>query len=263
MRRRVPFLLMLGLCLAGVLTAQTFSERQEIAIFRLSYYGQPTSNRTSTARVEVQGRHGSVSVELRGTGDPVYDDLFVRAFGAVDEQIRSVFVNLDRFRIVGMEQRLTEASVGEFIAALGDYRAGRAEIPEAVLLGQEAFTERDFRRLAGGFVVVVPSVSWFDLHRERDGRYRAQMQTSFTFIDVQEMKPFAQFFIDTSRHDDVPQRAVKGAVDALSGELSFRIRTLSKFQLKTGILQVDRRQVMLELGRNMGLQPGDEYAIVA
>lgn len=263
MRRRVLFLVLIVLCLAPSITAQAFSDRQEVAIFRLSYYGQPAYAPSADVRVEVRGRRGSVAVELSGTGNPVYDDLFARALGAVDEQIRGVFVNLGRFRVIGMEQRLTEASVEDFIAVLSDYKLGHAEIPEAVLLGRQAFTERDFRRLAGGFVVVVPSVSWFDLRHERDGRYAAQMQTSFAFIDVQNMRTFAQFFIETSRYDDTPERAVKGAVDALPAELSFRIRMLPEFQLRTGILDVTRTDVILEFGRNMGLQPGDEYAIVA
>ncbi len=260
---RVLVALMLASCLAFVLPAQTFSERQEIAIFRLSYYGQPSVPPPPGVRVEIRGRHGSLSIYLRGTGNPAYDDLFERAFGAVDEQIRSVFINLGRFDVIGMQQRLTEESVDDFIAALSDYRATEAEIPEAVLLGQQAFTERDFRQLAGGFVVVIPSVSWFDLRRDREGRYTAEMQTSFTFIDVQEGRTFGQFFIETSGSDNRAESAVRSAVNALPAELSFRVRSMPEFQLKTGVLEVTGREVIVEFGRNMGLQRGDEYAIVA
>jgi len=41
------------------------------------------------------------------------------------------------------------------------------------------------------------------------------------------------------------------------------LRKIAEFQLKTGILEVGARQVVLELGRNMGIQVGDEYLIVA
>ncbi|MFW6293373.1 MAG: hypothetical protein ACOC7V_13745, partial [Spirochaetota bacterium] len=47
------------------------------------------------------------------------------------------------------------------------------------------------------------------------------------------------------------------------GELSFRVRSMTQFQLRTGVLEVTGREVILEFGRNMGLEPGDEYSIVA
>src|SRR6056297_3485392 len=130
----------LGLFLLGASTvsAQTFSEREEIAIFRVSYYGQPSYDPPSDVRVEIRGRRGSLTVELRGTGNRTYDDLFARAIGAVDEQIRSVFINLGRFDVIGMQQRLTASSVDDFIATLSEYQADRSELPEAVLLGEQA-----------------------------------------------------------------------------------------------------------------------------
>ncbi|MFP4115225.1 MAG: hypothetical protein ACOC2Y_06260 [Spirochaetota bacterium] len=253
----------LGVALILPAAGQTFSERQQIAIFRLSYYGQPRYEPPPGVRVEVRGRRGSLTIELRGTGNPDYDSLFDRAFGAIDEEIRSVFINLGRFDVIGMQQRLTESSVDDFIAALGDYELDRAEMPEAVLLGQQAFTEQDFRELAGGFVVVVPSVSWYDLRRDRDGMYEAEMRTSFTFINVNDMQTFDQFFIETSGYAERPGEAVREAVDQLPAELTFRVRSMPEFQLKTGVLEVNGSEVVIEFGRNMGLRRGDEYAIIA
>lgn len=252
-----------GLVFAAALSAQDFSERQEIAIFRLSYYGQPSYDPPPDVRVEIRGRRGSLSVELRGTGNRSYDELFARAFGAVDEEIRSVFINLGRFDVIGMEQRLTQSSVDDFIRALSDYQASTAELPEAVLLGQQAFTEQDFREIAGGFVVVVPSVSWYQLSRDEEGNFRSEMRTSFTFIDVADMRTFDQFFIETTGYAESPQDAVREAVDAIAGELSFRVRGMERFRISTGVLEVDGREVIVEFGRNMGLRPGEEYAIVA
>ncbi|HKJ84950.1 MAG TPA: hypothetical protein VKA06_02685, partial [Spirochaetia bacterium] len=255
----------LGLFLLGASTvsAQTFSEREEIAIFRVSYYGQPSYDPPSGVRVEIRGRRGSLTVNLRGTGDPSYDDLFARAIGAVDEQIRSVFINLGRFDVIGMQQRLTASSVDDFIATLSEYQADTSELPEAVLLGEQAFTERDFQELVGGFIVVVPSVSWYNLRRDDSGSFQAEMQTSFTFIDVEDMRTIDQFFVETTGYDDDPAVAVREAVESLPGELSFRVRSMPQFQIMTGVLEVTGREVILEFGRNMGLEPGDEYAIVA
>jgi hypothetical protein len=254
------------LMLTGILCpafGQEFSERQEIAIFRLSYYGQPVREPSPELRVEVRGRRGSLSVELRGSGDPQTDQLFVRAFGAVDERVRSVFTGLGRFDVIGMSQRLTEESVDDFIDVLSEYKRNTTELPEAVLLGQQTFTEADFRELAGDFVVVVPSVSWYSLTRNDDGSYVAEIETSFTFIDVANLVTFDQFSITTTGVDPQAESAVREAVNGIAGELSFRVRSMPEFQIKTGVLEVDGRQVILEFGRNMGLMPGDEYAIVS
>ncbi len=256
-------IILLVVCLQIPALGQEFSERQEIAIFRLSYYGQPVTEAPANLKVEIRGRRGSVTFELRGSGDPQTDQLFIRALGAVDERIRSTFINLGRFDIIGMSQRLTQQGVDDFIDVLTEFRRSQAELPEAVLLGQETFTETDFQQLVGGFVVVVPSVSWYSLTRLENGSFEAEIETSFTFINVENLTTFDQFFVTTTGVDDVPETAVKEAADAISSELSFRLRSMSEFQIKTGILEVDGREVILEFGRNMGLRPGDEYAIVS
>ncbi len=256
-------IILLVVCLQIPALGQEFSERQEIAIFRLSYYGQPVTEAPANLKVEIRGRRGSVTFELRGSGDPQTDQLFIRALGVVDERIRSTFINLGRFDIIGMSQRLTQQGVDDFIDVLTEFRRSQAELPEAVLLGQETFTETDFQQLVGGFVVVVPSVSWYSLTRLENGSFEAEIETSFTFINVENLTTFDQFFVTTTGVDDVPETAVKEAADAISSELSFRLRSMSEFQIKTGILEVDGREVILEFGRNMGLRPGDEYAIVS
>lgn len=250
--------------IAGTAMGQEFSERQEIAIFRLSYYGQPAPPEPpANVRVEVKGPQGSLTVELRGTGNQQTDQVFTRALGAVDEQVRSVFINLGRFDVIGMSQRLTQGTVDDFIRVLRQYKEASAELPEAVLLGQEPFTEADFNDLVGGFIVVVPSVSWYDMEQLDNGNYRAEIETSFTFIDVQNLTTIGQFFVETTGVEERQESAVREAVDGIAAQLTFEIRSLEPFQLKTGILEIDGRDVILEFGRNMGLQLGDEYAIVS
>lgn len=261
-RRGVLTILVL-VCVLATAGTQEFSKRQEIAIFRLSYYGQPQPEPPPDLKLEIKGRRGSLSLELRGSGDPQVDQLFTRVLGAVDERIRSAFINLGRFDIIGMEQRLTQQSVDDFINVLTEFRRSQTELPEAVLLGQQMFTEADFQELVGGFVVVIPSVSWYSLTRLDDGSYEAEIETSFTFIDVENLTTFSQFFITTSERDDDPQQAARGAAEAISAELAFQLRSMPEFQIKTGILEVNGPEVILEFGRNMGLSPGDEYAIVS
>lgn len=238
------------------------SERSQIALFRLSYFGQPEPEPPPELRVEVRGPRGSLSVSLRGTGEPRYDQLYANAFSSLDQQIQSTFVNLGRFDVIGYEQRLTSASVNEFIRTLQDYQSTQTEVPEAVLLGRQTFTEADFRELAGGFVVVVPSVTFYSLRQDEDGNFASEMQTSFTFVDVEDMQVFDQFFVETSGFADNAASAVRAAVDSVPSELTFRIREMDAFRIRTGVIEVSGREVIVEFGQNMGLRRGDEYAIV-
>ena len=262
MRTRYLIALLLVLGSAGAL-AQDFSERQQIAVFRLSYYGQPEVEIRRDVEFRVVGRGGSLTVTLRGTGVERYDRIFDQAFGAIDTQIQEVFVSLGRFTVIGMQQRLSQAGVTDFIEVLTEYQVNNQQLPEPVLLGRQPFTEADFRRITGDFTVVVPSVVWYDLSRGDDGDYRAELETSFSFIDVANGQTFDQFSIRTSGVSEDPQRAVRSAVDELPLELSFRVRSMDRFKLRTGVVEVSGSEVLIEFGRNMGLVPGEEYAVIA
>jgi hypothetical protein len=245
---------------APQLNAQVQSERRELAVFQLSYYGQPETN--FEANVAIRGTRGSLEISVKGTGNPERNELFVRAFGRVDEQIRSAFINLGRFDVIGISKRLQYTNVDAFIEALRDYRSANAELPEAVRLGQEAFTQADFNRLSGGFIVVIPSVSFYELNRTDGGDYSARIETSFSFVNVDTLEAEEQFFIETSGFDSNPREAVAEATEGIAEQLTFRLRQMDLFRLRTGIVEIDGGDVIIEFGSNMGVRPGDEYAVV-
>lgn len=213
----------------GALFSQTVSEKEEIAVFRLSTYSWDIPN---------------------------------EVLGGIDEEIRAVFINIGRFDVIGLTQRLEEGDVNQFIGRLKQYKERSVELSQDVQMGREFFTQADFDRLTGSFVVVVPTVASYVL-APKDGEFKANIKTSFTFINVEQGKTFAQVFVETEGSDEVPELAVKAAIDAIPLQLTFQIRKIPEFQLRTGILEVGFNQVVLELGRNMGIQVGDEYVIVA
>lgn len=258
--RRKAFLafLVLVFAVSGIAPAQEYSERKELAVFRLDYYGAP---RDPVPKSETVVQLGNVlRVERRVSSNT--REIFKQAVGAVDEKIKSVFINMKRFEVIGLDQRLAKENVGAFIEALQDYKADNTELPEEVLLGQEAFTKADFNRLVGSFYVVVPAVSFYNLQREDDGDYHASIETSFTFINTEDSSTVGQFFVDTEGYDEDPVDAMRSAVEGIPAQLTFRVRSMDIFQLRTGVLEVDGNEVILEFGKNMGVKRGDEYAIV-
>ncbi len=228
--RRVVALLLLVLAVAPLAIAQQVSQKKDIAVFKLSYYQW---------------------------------DIPDSVLGGVDEEIRGVFVNIGRFNVLGMTQRLEPGDLSEFIDRIKAFKEVRAEMPEAVQMGREFFTQSDFERLVGSFIVVVPSVASYVLEVKDDGDFHVALKTSFSFVNVEQGTTFAQAFVETEGTEDSPQGAARSAMDGIAMLLTYEIRKIPEFQLKTGVLEVHGGEVILELGRDMGIKVGDEFVLVA
>ena len=172
--RKCPLLVLtvltLSLFVITSISAQVVSERKEIAVFKLSYYRFDIPN---------------------------------AVLGGIDEEIRSVFINLGRFDVVGLTQRLEEGDLNEFIDKIKLYKEEQVEIPEEVQMGKEFFTKADFDGLFGSFIVVVPAVANYVVARLDTGEYQVNIKTSFTFVNVEEGRTFAQAFVDTDGKADL------------------------------------------------------------
>ncbi len=228
-KKALFFVLLIGIG-GSLITAQEVSEKKEIAVFALSYYDWKVPS---------------------------------QALGMVDEQIKNVFVNIGRFKILGMNYRLSSGGVNQFISKIREFKEQNVEIPEEVRLGQEAFTEADFNQLINSFIIVIPVMSYYDLAVDRDGDYRAEMRVSFTLVDVQNIETMAHFTIETDGYSINADEAIKRAVDEIPIQLEYEIRKIPEFQIKTGIVDIlSRREIVIQFGEDMGIKKGDEYAIV-
>ncbi len=227
--RRVAVLLLLALAVVQ-LGAQQVSQKKDIAVFKLSYYQW---------------------------------DIPDSVLGGIDEELRGVFVNIGRFNVLGMTQRLEPGDLNEFIDKIKAYKEERVEIPDTVQMGREFFTREDFDRLVGSFIVVVPSVASYLLEVKDSGEFHVALKTSFSFVNVEQGTTFAQAFVETEGTEDSPGGAARDALDGIAMQLTYEIRKIAEFQLKTGVLEVQGSEVILELGRDMGIKVGDEFVLVA
>ena len=229
--RRVLSVIALALTIpALLLSAQEVSEKKELALFKLGHSAW---------------------------------NLPEEVLAGVDEQIKNVFINLRRFDIIGMDQRLESGDVNVFVDQIKAYKERATELTEEVQMGKEFFTEADFNRLVGSFIVVIPSVTNFITKQDKGGTYTASLQTSFSFVNVEEGKTFAHSVVETSGSDKDLQTAVQDALGGIPLQLTYEVRSVPEFQLKTGIVEVNGRKIVLVLGQDMGLKKGDEYAIIS
>ena len=209
--------------------AQEVYQKKEIAVFNLSYYNV------------------AVPSEL-----PVN----------LDQAIKDVFVNLGRFTVIGMTYRLGAEDVNQFIDNIKQFKAENAVIPEKVQMGQEFFTQADMNKLIGSFIVVIPSVASYTSEIDKSGSFLVRLQTAFSFVNVETTQTIAQFTLDTQGIAKEIQDAVQDAVESVPTSLSFEIRKIPDFQIKSGILEVHGSEVVFELGRNMGIFVGDQYQVL-
>lgn len=235
MKSRIRMLaLVLIALLAFDLAAQAprVSEKQDIAIFALGYYGF------------------AIPYE---------------ALGNIDMEIQKVFVDLGRFNILGVTQRLSSGGLEEFIQTLRKAKEANFVVPEKYQFGEAILTEAEFNKLVGAFVVAAPVVSSFNSYYDQKRlEWVTDIKTNVTFIDVAaggSVMSIAE--VQTSGSDKQNQvTSITNAIEGIPMQLQYEIRKIPAFQINTRILAVSGSEIKLQLGRNMGIQKGDEYAIV-
>jgi hypothetical protein len=163
MKKKLSIALILCIVFGGALFSQQVSEKKDIAVFGLSYYDW---------------------------------NIPQAAIGMVDSQISDVFINLGRFNILGMTYKLSAGDINAFIEEIKKVKEQNMEVPEAVKLGQETFTEADFNKIVGSFLVVIPVMTFYNVGME-EGDYKVDIETSFTIINVNELKAISSFKVQS------------------------------------------------------------------
>ncbi len=205
------------------------SEKKEIAIFALGYYGW------------------NIPLETLGT---------------IDVDIQRVFLDLGRFTIFGMEKRFAAKDVQEFITVLRQTKEANFVLPEKYQFGEEFLTEADFNKLTGAFIIAVPVVTSFNSQLVGQD-WETDIKTNVTFIDVASGTMIGLADVETSGSSRETQyKSIQSAIDGIPMQLQFEIRSISAFQNVTRVLAATRGTVDMQLGRDMGVQVGDEYAVI-
>ncbi|MBN1519468.1 MAG: hypothetical protein JW923_05185 [Spirochaetales bacterium] len=232
MKSRKAFALVALVLVASVAAfgQPTVSERKDVAIFSLGYYGW---------------------------------DIPLETLGTIDIEIQKVFLDLGRFNIIGMQQRFSSSSVDQFISILRQMNEENFVLPEEYQFGEALLTEADFNRLIGAFIVAVPVVTSYNLAFVDGKEWQADIKTTVSFIDVADGTLIGIADVETfgsSRETDF--KAIQSAIDSIPMQLQYEIRSIPAFTLHTRVLGMTGGEVKIELGSNMGIQKGDEYLVI-
>lgn len=230
-RSRTLVLASILLLCSSLLTAQAeVSEKQEVAIFALGYYGW---------------------------------NIPLEALSTIDIDIQRVFIDLGRFTIIGMEQRFASADVNDFIDTLKRSKEANFVLPERFMFGEAFLTDAEFNKLVGAFIIAVPVVTSFNSQWVNNREWKTDIKTNVSFINVADGTLMGVANVETSASSRESQyRSIKNAIDGIPMQLQYEIRSIPAFQLRTQVLGRRGSQVDIQLGRDMGIQPGDEYAVI-
>jgi hypothetical protein len=220
--------------IAGTLAAEapTVSEKKDVAIFALGYYGW------------------AIPLET---------------LGSIDQEIQKVFVDLGRFNIIGVTQRLSSGGVDAFIDTLKKAKEANFVVPDKYQFGEATLTEAEFNKLLGAFIVAVPVVSEFNsFYNKKKGQWETDIKTNVTFIDVGAGGTVLGISeVNSSGTDKANQnRSISSAIEGIPMQLQFEVRKVPAFQINTRVLTVSGSEIKLQLGQNMGIKKGDEYSVI-
>jgi hypothetical protein len=246
---------------SSAMSGQEISEKKDLTIFGLNYAGAPPARPAEEVSISATIGKVNVEIEYSANRNSEADRVFQQAIASADSEIRRVFQELGRFNIISMPQKVAEDSTQSFIDALREYREERMEIPPEVRLGREAFTEADLRQIANSFIIVIPKVIFYQLEPDDDGNWEAEIVTNFSITDVENYRSIADFSVESTGYDDNPADAMSSAVGGIADQLSYEIRSIEEFKLRTAILERSGNSLILEFGRNMGIVPGDEFEV--
>ncbi|PKL07155.1 MAG: hypothetical protein CVV51_14700 [Spirochaetae bacterium HGW-Spirochaetae-7] len=206
------------------------SEKKEIAIFSLGFYGW---------------------------------DIPLETLGTIDIDIQRVFLDLGRFTIFGMEKRFSTGAVDEFITILKKMKESTFVLPEKYQFGEAFLTEADFNKLVGAFIIAVPVVTSYNSQYVDNKEWRTNIKTNVSFIDVADGTMIGIANVETQGTSRETQyKSIRDAIAGIPMQLQFEIRKVPQFQNVTRVLASGAGGVDLQLGSNMGIKKGDEYAII-
>jgi hypothetical protein len=212
--------------------APTVSEKKDVAIFALGYYGWAIPQET---------------------------------LGSIDLEIQKVFVDLGRFNILGYTERFSSGGLQDFIATLKKAKEANFVMPEKFQFGEALMTEGEFNKLLGAFIVAVPVVSEFNsAYDSKRTKWETSIKTNVTFIDIAAGgTTLGVAEVQTTGTDQSNQmKSISDAINGIPMQLQYEIRKIPAFQINTRVLAVSGGEIKLQLGQNMGIKKGDEYSVI-
>jgi len=196
--------------------------------------------------------------------------------GYAESSINHVFINLKRFNIYGYgDYKIETGDIDEFIERVKEIRSQKALQAGTYdeKFGTVVIKGEDFNRIVNSFLVVIPSLSSYTVEVEQTevvsgsttyikDTYKVNLVIDLEFINVEEGTREESVRITGTGRNPELSVAGRNAVDSAVSMLSYRVRQVEAFRIKSGVIRRRGDTIIFELGKNMGVRPGDEYEVM-
>ncbi len=189
-------------------------------------------------------------------------DIPKSALGEIDAQIQKNFLDLGRFKIIGMTHRLASTDIEAFIAKITEAKEENFVLPAAIKFGDVQLTKAEFNKIIKAYIVAIPVVNKLEVARQKDGELRASLSVSISFVDVASNTLVGIANIKTSGKDSKRDDAIAKAISSIPMNMQYEVRKIEQFRNKTTISKVTGSEIIIGVGANLGVKMGDEYAIL-
>ncbi|NPV38380.1 hypothetical protein BREVNS_0830 [Brevinematales bacterium NS] len=213
---------------------------------------------------------------------PVYSsyNLPSSAYMYFDDQMIATIASMRRFQVIGYQYRLDGTTAQRFIERIRELKKQAAlQNPQYrdEDLGVAVIPAAEMERLVNSVFVFIPSINGYDsrsydieIKEAKQGggyqirivkEHRATVNISIKIIDTAGnlLSTYDNSGEGVSRLS--PNDAYQKAVNSAVGGLGYYLRNVEEFKIKTAILRVEGDYAYLELGKNLGISPGYEFAI--
>ncbi|MCX7820155.1 MAG: hypothetical protein N2258_00575 [Brevinematales bacterium] len=196
-----------------------------------------------------------------------------------DNQLIGILSGMKRFEVIGYQYRLDYNSAERFIQKIQELKKqALSQNPKYIDedLGIAVIPASEMQRIVNSFFVFIPSITGFhtreyqvEVKYNEKGKIRVKFVTEYEAvvsvsikIITAEGKLLSTYNASqkaTSQSN--PMEAYQSAINSAISGVSFHLRNVEDFKIKTQILKVEGGDVYIELGQNRGIFPGHEYFI--
>lgn len=234
-KKRIVLIFFMYIC--TTVFAQSISDKQDIAVFSLSYYGW------------------SVPEFL---------------YNEIDSKIMETCIDLKRFNIIEMQYRLYAEDLEEFNQSIRRYRIEETAVPEEVLMGHEAFTRKDWEKAINSYYIIIPILNNYLIEKNTyysdDNKiitkYHIKFEVDIHVYSAKTNSKIAFFTIKENKYGENFINIVKLATRIFAARFETKLRAIPDFTIRTGVIKAEKPKVYFELGNDFGVKKGDEYAVI-
>ena len=212
---------------------------------------------------------------------PVYSSYNIpdSSYQYFDNQLIGLLNSMKRFQVIGFQYHLNSTTIDQFIGKIQELKKQAALNNTNYMdadLGVVVIPASEMKRLVNSFFIFIPSIVGYsveeyyvEVQEKRNGiivirlvkEYRATVQISVKVITAEGNLLETYNSSQEAKSRDSAIAAYDQAVDGAISGLGMFLRNVDEFKLKSTILQAKNGLIYAQLGKDLGVRPGYEFAI--